>query len=334
MISKSRHQLSIALQTNKHQNDYKLLGKLVEDLNFDCLTVYNDLLYQPPWIPLVQLAQATTKIKLGVASVNPFTSHPINIASNIAMINEISNGRAYLGISRGSWLNFLGLNPEKPIDALHDAILVIKHFLKQSKDPFISEFFPLEGGDTLRWNIPKPDIPILLGSWGIKTIKKCQNLISDIKLGGTANPDLIPKYQQILQNKKVGITLGCVTVLDEDSDKAKELAKKEVALYLPVIAKLDSTLKIKDDVLMKISSKASKFDFKGAAEFIDDSLLKKFSFAGTADEIINQTLEIFNKGGTRVEYGTPHGLNSIEGIKLLGDQVLPFVKEKLGETIG
>ena len=62
--------------------------------------------------------------------------------------------------------------------------------------------------------------------------------------------------------------------------------------------------------------------------------MKKFSFAGTADEIINQTLEIFNKGGTRVEYGTPHGLNSIEGIKLLGDQVLPFVKEKLGETIG
>lgn len=333
MSSSQEHQLSIAIQTNKPQDKYKKLGKLIEELQFDCITLYNDLLYQPPWIPLVQLAQATKSIKLGVASVNPFTSHPINIASNIAMINEISKGRTYLGISRGAWLDFLGLKPQKPISSLVDAILAIKHILKQSKEPFNSPFFPLGGGDSLRWNIPNPDIPILLGSWGIKTIQKCKNEISGIKLGGTANPDLIPVYKTIIQDQAIGITLGCVTVIDEDSDKAKELARKEVALYLPLIAKLDTTLHIDEEVLAKISLKASKFDFKGAAEFIDDTLLQKFSFSGTPDEITRQTIEIFKKGGLRVEYGTPHGLESSNGIKLLGEKVLPAVREKLGVSV-
>ena len=326
-----KKQISLAIQTNKPMEDYKTIGKLAEDYSFDCLTVYNDMLYQPAWLPLSFIAQATTHINIGVASVNPFTSHPINIAGNIALINEISKGRAYLGISRGAWLDFLGIKPSKPIDALYDAIVCIKHLLKKSKEPLHSKHFSLEGGDSLRWKITNSEVPIVLGSWGAKTIKTCSKELSEIKLGGSANPDIVPYYRSILGNEKVGITLGCVTVVDEDSDKAKELARKEVALYLPVIAKLDKTINIDDEVLTNISSLAKKYDFKGAGELIDDQLLQKFSFVGTPEEIVNQAVEIFKKGANRVEFGTPHGFDSMKGIKLLGTEVLPAIREKVGE---
>ena len=49
---------------------------------FDGVSVYNDMLYQPAWLPLLEIAQKTKRIKIGPAAINPFTSHPINIAGN------------------------------------------------------------------------------------------------------------------------------------------------------------------------------------------------------------------------------------------------------------
>src|SRR5437868_11370556 len=105
--------VSIAFQTNKPITAYGALAAQAESYGFDVVTVYNDMLYQPAWLPLMMMAQNTARIRLGVAAVNPFTCHPINIASNIAIIDEMSHGRAYLGIARGSWLDFLGLEPDQ-----------------------------------------------------------------------------------------------------------------------------------------------------------------------------------------------------------------------------
>ena len=59
------------------------------------------------------------RVRVGVAAVNPFTCHPINIAGNIALIDEASNGRAYLGLARGGWLDFVGRAAgTRPVTAL------------------------------------------------------------------------------------------------------------------------------------------------------------------------------------------------------------------------
>ncbi|MHA2336542.1 MAG: LLM class flavin-dependent oxidoreductase [Candidatus Hodarchaeales archaeon] len=321
--------ITIAIQTDKSVFKYMQIGKLVEDLGFDGVTVYNDLLYQPAWIPLSQLARATSKIQIGVASVNPFTNHPINIAGNIANIDALSSGRAYLGLSKGAWLDYLSLNPKYPIRALKDAFACIKHLLSQNKDHFESDFFPLKGGTSLRWKLHRSNIPLLLGSWGPQTIKACKNYISELKLGGTANPAVVPWIRDILKSSDIDIVLGSVTVVDEDGDKARNLARKEVALYLPVIGKLDPTLSIPSDLLSSIAKATSKYNFKEASEYVDDKLLTKFTFSGTSQEIINQTIAIFESGANRVEFGTPHGLDQTKGIELLGKEVLPVIREKI-----
>ncbi len=40
--------------------------------------------------------------------MNPFTCHPITLAGHVALLDEASRGRAYLGLARGAWLDFLG----------------------------------------------------------------------------------------------------------------------------------------------------------------------------------------------------------------------------------
>ena len=173
--------------------------------------------------------------------MNPFTSHPINIAGNIALLDEISQGRAYLGMARGAWLEFIGLNPEKPILALKEAFESISHLLKQSPEPYNGKIFHTKGGDALRWNLFRQKIPMLLGTWGPKMVQACVNYVSEIKIGGTANPEVIPWMRNLISKatsrnssnpSNVDIVVGAVSVVDFDGEKARKLAKKEVSLYL------------------------------------------------------------------------------------------------------
>lgn len=324
--------VTVAFQTDKPLTTYGPLAAQAEAYGFHGVTVYNDLLYQPAWLPLAEMARSTRRIQVGVAAVNPFTCHPVNIAGHIALLDELSGGRAYLGMARGSWLDFLGLRPTHPVTALQEAFACVRHLLCRSTDPLPGRFFPLAGGDTLRWPIIRPDIPFLLGSWGERTIRACAEHIAEVKIGGSANPDLVPRYIRVTQEaaQAVGrkpdairVVFGAVTVVDEDGAAARKRARQEVALYLPVVAPLDPTLTVEPARLAAIQSATARYDFEAAARLIDDELLQRFAFAGTPNEVAEQAHRLFEAGAARVEFGTPHGLTPEQGLRLLGERVLP-----------
>ena len=329
-------ELSIAFQTDKPLTAYGPLAAAAEGYGFDAITVYNDLLYQPAWLPLLEMARATQRIRLGVAAVNPFTCHPINIAGNIALVDEAAQGRAYLGIARGAWLDFLGLQPAQPVAALREALACVRHLLRRTKEPLPGEHFSLAGGDTLRWPVLRSDIPFLLGTWGEQTIRACCVEIAAVKIGGSANPDVIPHFRRRIDaaaqaagrhGAEIGIVIGAVSVVDEDGAAARALARREVALYLPVVAALDPSLTIDPELLTRVRAAADRFDFAAAAELIDDDLLARFAFAGTPQEVAAQAQALAAAGAQRIEFGTPHGLTAQEGLRLLGEKVLPLAKK-------
>lgn len=325
-------EISIAFQTDKPLAAYGPLAAAAEAYGFDGVTVYNDMLYQPAWLPLLEIARATRRVRIGPAAVNPFTCHPMNIASEIALIDEVAQGRAYLGMARGSWLDYVGLNPQQPVTALREAMECVRHLLRRDTSPYAGKIFPIAGGDTLRWEIQRANIPFLLGSWGVKTIQACIREISEVKIGGSANPDVVPPYRRIIDaaatkveraGSEIGIVVGAVTVVDLDGKRARAAARRECALYLPVVAALDPSLDLDPELLARIRDAADRYAFDEAAALISDDLLDRFAFAGTPDEVAEHAAAVFAKGASRVEFGTPHGLTPQEGLRLLGEKVLP-----------
>lgn len=123
------------------------------------------------------------------------------------------------------------------------------------------------------------------------------------------------------------LTLGTVTVVDEDGDVARKLAKRELALYLPVVAELDPTIEIETDLIARIRSAADRYDFDTAGALISNELLAQFALAGRPADIVEQVAALFEAGADRVEFGTPHGLDPDSGLALLGGRVLPALKE-------
>jgi 5,10-methylenetetrahydromethanopterin reductase len=328
----TRHPISIAFQTDKPLSAYGTLAQAAETYGFDGVSVYNDLLYQPAWLPLLEIARHTRRVWLGPAAVNPFTCHPLNIAGNIALLDEASQGRAYLGLARGAWLDWLGIEPARPIVALREAFACIRHLLTRSPAPYTGEVFRLAGGDSLRWQILRPEVPLLLGTWGVQTIRACAPYIAEVKVGGTANPALIRHIVAVVRDAAVRagreahaiqVVAGAVTVVDRNGERARALARRHAAMYLPVIAPLDHTLKLEPALLQRLSAAAAAHDFERAAGDIADDLLCRVALAGTPEQVAEQTYALFAAGAARVEFGTPHGVTEEDGMRWLGEAVLP-----------
>src|SRR5690606_41853614 len=90
-----------------------------------------------------------------------------------------------------------------------------------------------------------------------------------------------------------GVVLGAVTVVDEDREAARALARREVALYLPVVARLDPTVEVPHDLVERIRQHVNAGEPDRAARLISDDLLDRFAFAGTPAVLIEHCEAIF-----------------------------------------
>jgi 5,10-methylenetetrahydromethanopterin reductase len=325
-------QLSVAFQSDKRLAEYGELAVIVERYGFGVVSIYGDLMFQPPLPALLAMATATSRIKLGPACLNPFTLHPMEIAGQIAMLDAASHGRAYLGLSRGAWLESIGIRPPRPITALRETAEIVRRLISGERDEFAGEIFSLEAHHALQYPVERSAVPLLIGTWGPRTAALAGEVASEVKVGGSANPSMVSAMRKWITvgttssgrlPSDVGIVLGAVTVVDRDGKAARARARTEVARYLAVVGPFDPTVSIEPELLARIQSAVLLDDFVGAGALIPDSLLDRFALAGTPDQVAEQTYDILAAGATRVEFGTPHGLSAREGLRLLGEQVLP-----------
>src|SRR5215210_5321174 len=160
--------LSVAFQSDKALRDYAELGALVEGYGFGTVSVYADLLFQPPLPALLAIAGATRRIRLGPACLNPYTLHPVEIAGQIAALDAASDGRVYLGLARGAWLDQIGVDSGRPLLRMRESVAVIHHLLEGRDDGFTGEIYRLPPGRLLQYDVRRPRVPLLIGSWGAR----------------------------------------------------------------------------------------------------------------------------------------------------------------------
>jgi 5,10-methylenetetrahydromethanopterin reductase len=121
----------------------------------------------------------------------------------------------------------------------------------------------------------------------------------------------------------VRIVLGAVTVVDADGERARSHARREVAMYLAVVAELDPTVSLEPELLSRVRELVAAGDDQAAGALISDDVLDRFAFAGTPEAIAAHAEAAFDAGAGRIDFGTPHGVPEAHGVELLCTQVLP-----------
>lgn len=317
-------ELGLGFQSDKRPGDYARLAAAAEGFGFDVLSVFGDLTYQPPIFPLLEMAAATSTVRLGAACWNPYTQHPYEIAGQVAALDLASRGRAYLGLARGSWLADIGVDQPRPLARLREAAAFVRALL--AGEPYEGEIFRLAPGARLSYRPERTEVPLLIGTWGARTAALAGEIADEVKIGGTANPAVVRVMRERIGSPDVGIVVGAVTVVDEDGARARALARTEVAKYMAVVAELDPTVDIPDDLLTAVKSRLADGDEAGAGALVPPDLLSLFAFAGTPEDVAAQAQALIAAGAARVEFGTPHGVTNDHGVHLLGSEVVPLLR--------
>ena len=186
--------------------------------------------------------------------------------------------------------------------------------LARDRGGYRGEIFSVAPGTSLQFNVQRSRVPLLIGTWSPKTSALAGEIADEVKIGGTANPAMVRRMRELIDvgtqragrsSDDVGIVVGAVTVVAEDGAAARRLARSAVAMYLDVVGRLHPTTEAP------------------AGGEISDEVLDRFAMAGTAEQVAEQAKALFDAGARRVEFGSPHGLTEEEGIRLLGERVLP-----------
>ena len=315
----------MALQTDKTSADYARLAQAAEGVGLDGISLFADLGFQPPGPALAILAEHTSRVRIGVACYNPLVTHPVHIAAEAAALQRLSGGRGYVGLARGAWLDRIGLTDDGGLRRFGEALDVLGTTLAGDDRGYSGQFFRIDPG--FRLADPPGPMPVLVGTWGPRTAALAAAAgVAEIKVGGSANPALVTRIRAATADR-VGVVVGAVTVCDSDRLAARRLARREVALYLDVVAGLDPDPGIDPEALSALRSALHRGDVDAAASAVPDAALSRFAFAGSPADIADQAAGLVAAGVGRIEFGTPHGLDPGTGIELLGRRVAPAIRE-------
>ncbi len=324
--------LAISFQSDKSISRYRELASLVARYPFHAISVYQDLFYQPPWPALFQFAEHTREPLVGPAVVNPYLTHPVLIAGHLAMLDAVSHGRAYLGVGRGAFFDAIGMTQPRPLRAIRECVQLVQRLLQGKRDTFEGEVFHATKDAYLRFPVPGRKLPVLIGGWGPRTLALGGEIADMVKVGGCANPDSAPWFRDHLDAGSLragrakgatALVYGAVTVVDRDRARAEAVARREVAMYVAVAGKLDPTYSPPSGEIEAVESALAAGDAEMAGRALSRDTLARFCVHGTPDDIIDHVERMFASGVDVFELGTPHGIDEVAAIRMLGEEVLP-----------
>jgi len=332
-VSDGGRELGLGLQTDKRPGEYAALASLAEEAGFAVVTAYNDLWFQPPLPALLEIAAATARVRVGPSCLNPFTTHPVELAGQTAALDIASDGRAFLGLARGAWLEALTIDQSAPVTAIREAWTVVRRLIAGDDSGFAGQRFSLPPGERLRYPVRRREVPLLIGTWAPRLAAFAGEAAQELKTGGSANAELVPVMRERIGNPEVGIVLGAVTVVDDDGDRARRIARREVAAYVDVVAELDPTIALDPELLGRVRALVAVGNHQAAGALLPEEMLDRFAFAGTPQQVVHQVEAVLAAGARRVDFGTPHGGPERRGVELLCKEVAPRLLS-MAETRG
>ena len=297
---------------------------------------------------LAAIAAQTRRIQLGWGIISPYTRHPVQIAMEARVMQDLAGDRFLLGLGASKiFMKEIGEGEgEKvgPATVMKESIEVVKGVLQGDAFRYQGKVFaadvpPLKGDAHTPRGVP----PVYVAGTG-PVLQKMSGSIGDGLLTASITTPAFVRYSKKNLDegaRKAGkdpasLVLGSVIVgsIGRDSAKGKEGAREQAAMYL---ANKVQNIKGSADVLLEcaqltfeelrpIADAMEKGGRKAAAKAVtDDILCKVCAIAGTPEECIQRIEEYRDSGCTHIMLEI-WGEERTAQARLFGDAVLPHFK--------
>ena len=294
-----------------------------ESEGFDAVFASHHYNNRDQFMALTSMAEATDEVLLGPGIANPYETHPVTLASRVATLDEVSDGRALFGIGPGdkSTIRNLGFDHD-------DALRRVLETFKTARKLWDGERVDHDGtfrADDAGLNYEVGEIPVYVGAQGPHMTKMAAKHADGALYNGSHPKDLAWARDQVdsmledrVPSSEFDLAAYASVSVAEDADEAREAARPPVAFVAagsppPVLGRHG----IDQDVASEISDAISAGNFEEAFGLVTEEMLEAFCIAGTPEDVANRTQEL-REHADSVVFASPLGPDIEEAISLLG----------------
>src|SRR5262249_44435751 len=154
---------------------------------------------------------------------NPFNRHPTLVAMEMGALDELSGGRAVLGIGAGIKIAQMGLPAHRPIAAVRDAMQIIRPLLRGEEVDYAGKIFKAEKV-RLEFPLRRASMPILMAAVGDQALRLAGELADGLMISNMCPP---------------AYTRRAVGIMAEAAQAAGRSRPSEVIQYAPCAIEAD-----------------------------------------------------------------------------------------------
>ncbi len=310
------------------------LTVLAEQAGFEYVWYPHDTFMHNTWVLTSAAAASTSTIKIGSVGTNPFTTNPAEIATYIASLDELSNGRAVLGLGLHThkMVEWTGTDASNSIQATREATEIIRALLKGEVVDYQGSQFQWTDQCYLRLKPLRSQIPIYICAFGPEYLA-LSGEIGDGSLPMITPPEsasyMVPAITKGAtavgrDPKEVDIS-GCAWLsLSADPAAPTDILRQMISYF---------GWGLEDEALKTIGLAAEDFapikalidsgEYQAAQDSVTEQMCR-LALTGTPKQVITQIERLADQGITQINLGGPIGPNPKEAICLMGEQVIPY----------
>ena len=273
------------------------LAALAEDEGFDIAFASSHYFNRDPFVVCSRMADATDELRLGPGVVNPYETHPVKLAAQVATIDEVSDGRAVFGVGAGdrSSLSNLGIDRDRPLRRVLETFDLARDLWAGETVTHDGTFSATDASPNLE--PPSGRIPTYVGAQGPHMLRMSAKHADGALVNASHPKDLEWAAGQLEKGLAErpddygdfeALAFASVSVAGSE-DEAREVARPPVAFIVggaaePVLERHD----IDREAATAVSEALEQGELTEAFGHVTPAMIDAFCIAGTTETVADQ----------------------------------------------
>ena len=335
----------VLLMGDLSAEDLASLARQVEDWGYDYIWLADERFFREIYSCLTLCALNTKKIQIGVCVTDTYSRHPALTARAIATLDEISEGRAVLGIGAGvSGFGELGIDRARPALAIREMVGLVRKLMTGENVDFQGRMVQFNHG-ALNFTPVRADLPIYVASNAPRGLQVAGELADGAIVSGCAEEPSIDYAKGLIAKgaRKVGRDLAEIDLVarlnccvSTDGQGARNSIRTATIRSLPGHLNFVTAagIEVAPDLAASLSQMGYTHDDATLADMarrVPDHIIDAMTLAGTPEEVAQRVGRIVRRGVNQILVRpSPSPEGGINGtLEAFATQVMPIVRREL-----
>lgn len=313
------------------------LGREADRLGYSTIGV-SDSIFRDTYVSLALLARETTRARIGPMVTNPITRHPSVTANAISAVDDLSGGRAILGLGTGDSAVRSLLAKPATVDRLEQSVTAIRTLTRGQQATL--------DGAVLQHRWATRGVPVHVTAEGPRTLRMAGRVADGVVIHTAAQPEIVAESVAAVHEgaREAGrdpaevdvwvfIKLGIADTREEAVDgikmslaasvnhsfrhslEGKHIPEEHLPAIRELIARYQTQAHVEAD-----GANHSLTDELGLTDYLAD----RFGVVGTPDQCLAQIRALGEVGVDGVIFGV-FGRDPLGLVRRFGEEILPHM---------